>query len=80
MQQNNKSPSSCGHIASGDVADSEDWDLGQRGWLYLNATQEPWKKDFQNVRLPLRKSWTEIIYSLIPNLSGKESIMGSFHG
>ncbi|MGG5311910.1 S-formylglutathione hydrolase [Enterococcus sp. DIV2381] len=30
----------------GDAADSEDWDLGQGAGFYLNATQEPWKKDF----------------------------------
>ena len=63
----------------GDVADSEDWDLGQGAGFYLNATQEPWKKDFQMYDY-LTKELTEIIYSLIPNLSGKESIMGHSMG
>lgn len=63
----------------GAVADSEDWDLGQGAGFYLNATQEPWKKDFQMYDY-LTKELTEIIYSLIPNLSGKESIMGHSMG
>lgn len=63
----------------GDVADSEDWDLGQGAGFYLNATQEPWKKDFRMYDY-LTKELTEIIYSLIPNLSGKESIMGHSMG
>ncbi|MHA7118680.1 S-formylglutathione hydrolase [Aerococcus urinaeequi] len=63
----------------GELADSEDWDLGQGAGFYLNATQEPWKQNFQMYDY-LTKELPAIVYSLIPNFSGKESIMGHSMG
>lgn len=63
----------------GDAADSEDWDLGQGASFYLNATQLPWQNHFQMYDY-LTLELPEIIYELIPNFSGKESIMGHSMG
>ncbi|EUJ48850.1 S-formylglutathione hydrolase [Listeria fleischmannii] len=63
----------------GDTADSEDWDLGQGASFYLNATQDPWKENFQMYDY-LTKELPELVYPLIPNFSGKESIMGHSMG
>lgn len=61
------------------AADSPDWDLGQGASFYINATQEPWKKNFQMYDY-LTKELPEIVHSLIPNFSGEESIMGHSMG
>ncbi|MGM0213084.1 S-formylglutathione hydrolase [Enterococcus sp. AZ109] len=63
----------------GETADSEDWDLGQGAGFYLNATQDPWKENFQMYDY-LIKELPEIVYPLLPNFSGKESIMGHSMG
>lgn len=63
----------------GNIADSDDWDLGQGASFYINATLEPWKENFQMYDY-LTKELPEIVYTLIPNFSGKESIMGHSMG
>lgn len=62
-----------------DVADDENWDLGQGGGFYLNATQEPWAKNYRMYDY-LTKELPQLVHSLIPNFSGKESIMGHSMG
>ncbi|MFC4770640.1 S-formylglutathione hydrolase [Enterococcus hermanniensis] len=63
----------------GAVADSDDWDLGQGASFYLNATQEPWQTNYQMYDY-LTQELPAIVYSLLPNFSGKESIMGHSMG
>lgn len=63
----------------GDVADSEDWDLGQGAGFYLNATQEPWRHNYRMYDY-LTEELPSIIYALIPQFSGKESVMGHSMG
>ena len=63
----------------GDAADSEDWDLGQGAGFYLNATQAPWKEHYQMYDYVM-KELSEIVHSLVPYFSGKESIMGHSMG
>lgn len=62
-----------------DVADDENWDLGQGAGFYLNATQEPWAKNYRMYDY-LTKELPQLVYTLIPNFSGKESIMGHSMG
>ncbi|MDB6354249.1 S-formylglutathione hydrolase [Trichococcus sp. K1Tr] len=62
-----------------DVADDENWDLGQGAGFYLNATQEPWAKNYQMYDY-LTKELPQLVYTLIPNFSGKESILGHSMG
>lgn len=62
-----------------DVADDENWDLGQGAGFYLNATQEPWAKNYRMYAY-LTKELPQLVYTLIPNFSGKESIMGHSMG
>lgn len=62
-----------------DVADDEAWDLGQGAGFYLNATQEPWAKNFRMYTY-ITEELTEIAKDLVPNFSGKESIMGHSMG
>ncbi|MGM0239926.1 S-formylglutathione hydrolase [Enterococcus sp. AZ103] len=59
--------------------DSPDWDLGQGASFYLNATKEPWKRHYQMYDY-LTKELPEIVYNLVPNFSGQESIMGHSMG
>ncbi|EOT28865.1 S-formylglutathione hydrolase [Enterococcus saccharolyticus] len=61
------------------VADDENWDLGQGASFYLNATQDPWKQNYQMYDY-LTQELPSIIYHLIPNFSGRESIMGHSMG
>lgn len=61
------------------VPDDEDYDLGQGAGFYLNATQEPWAKHYQMYTY-LIEELSEIVKHLIPNFSGKESIMGHSMG
>ncbi|MEF7612213.1 S-formylglutathione hydrolase [Enterococcus casseliflavus] len=63
----------------GEIADSEDWDLGQGAGFYLNATQDPWRKNYRMYDY-LTDELPKIVYTLIPNFSGKESIMGHSMG
>lgn len=62
-----------------DVADSEDWDLGQGAGFYLNATETPWQAHFHMYDY-LTKELPAIVYDLIPHFSGQESIMGHSMG
>nr|WP_319215155.1 S-formylglutathione hydrolase [uncultured Trichococcus sp.] len=62
-----------------DVADDENWDLGQGAGFYLNATQEPWAKNYRMYDY-LTKELPQLVYTLIPNFSGKESLMGHSMG
>lgn len=61
------------------VPDDESYDLGQGASFYLNATQNPWSEHYQMYTY-LTEELPEIIYSLIPNFSGKESVMGHSMG
>ncbi len=62
-----------------DVADNEEYDLGQGAGFYLNATQEPWKKHYQMYDY-ITDELSDIVKELLPNYSGKESIMGHSMG
>ncbi len=61
------------------VPDDEGWDLGKGASFYLNATQDPWAKNYQMYTY-LTEELPQIVYSLIPHFSGKESIMGHSMG
>lgn len=62
-----------------EVADSADWDLGQGAGFYLNASQEPWKKNYQMYDY-LKEELPQIVYPIVPHFSGRESIMGHSMG
>lgn len=61
------------------VADDSAWDLGQGAGFYLNATQEPWVNNYKMYDY-ITSELTDIAKDLIPNFSGKESIMGHSMG
>lgn len=61
------------------VADDEGWDLGKGAGFYLDATQEPWAKQYKMYTY-ITEELTAIASSLVPNFSGKESIMGHSMG
>ncbi|MDV6378789.1 S-formylglutathione hydrolase [Sporosarcina sp. GW1-11] len=61
------------------VADDEAWDLGKGASFYINATQEPWAKNYQMYTY-LTEELSDIASSLVPNFSGLESIMGHSMG
>lgn len=61
------------------VADDDNWDLGQGASFYLNATQKPWQTHYQMYDY-LTKELPSIVYDLVPNFSGRESIMGHSMG
>lgn len=61
------------------VPDDEAWDLGQGAGFYLNATQDPWKNNYKMYTYIVNEL-TEIASNLVPNFSGKESIMGHSMG
>lgn len=61
------------------VADDEAWDLGKGAGFYLNATQEPWTKNY-NMYTYITEELSVIASTLVPNFSGKESIMGHSMG
>ena len=63
----------------GTAADSEDWDLGQGAGFYLNATQEPWKENFQMYDY-IMIELSALVHELVPHFSGRESIMGHSMG
>ncbi|ARF14322.1 S-formylglutathione hydrolase [Sporosarcina ureae] len=62
-----------------DVANDEAFDLGQGASFYLNATVEPWAKHYQMYSY-ITQELSEIAATLVPNFSGKESIMGHSMG
>ncbi|WP_245249185.1 S-formylglutathione hydrolase [Vagococcus allomyrinae] len=61
------------------VADSQDWDLGQGAGFYLDATEEPWRENYQMASYILGEL-SQIVKSLIPDFSGKEAVMGHSMG
>ena len=61
------------------VPDDKGWDLGKGASFYLNATQDPWVENYQMYTY-LTEELPQIVYSLIPHFSGKESIMGHSMG
>lgn len=62
-----------------EVPDDENWDLGQGAGFYLNATKKPWANNFKMYDY-ITIELSEIVKDLIPNFSGKESIMGHSMG
>lgn len=62
-----------------DVADDEAYDLGKGAGFYVNATQSPWAKNY-NMYTYITDELSEIASTLVPNFSGKESIMGHSMG
>ncbi|KGL42461.1 MULTISPECIES: S-formylglutathione hydrolase [Listeria] len=61
-----------------DVADDADWDLGQGAGFYLNATQEPWARNFRMYDYIVTEL-TGIVREAF-GLTGAESIMGHSMG
>lgn len=61
------------------VADDEAWDLGQGAGFYLDATREPWAKNYKMYTY-ITEELTNIASTLVPNFSGEESIMGHSMG
>lgn len=61
------------------VPDDESWDLGQGAGFYLNATQDPWKEQYQMYTY-IVEELTALASPLVPYFSGKESIMGHSMG
>ena len=61
------------------VADDEAWDLGQGASFYLNATQNPWAKNYKMYTY-ITDELSGIASTLVPHFSGKESIMGHSMG
>ncbi|MGL4454177.1 MAG: S-formylglutathione hydrolase [Sarcina sp.] len=61
------------------VADDEMWDLGQGAGFYLDATQKPWSDNFKMYTY-ITEELSKIAKDLVPNFSGKESIMGHSMG
>lgn len=61
-----------------DIADSEDYDLGQGAGFYLNATQEPWVKHYKMYDY-ITKELTAIAREQF-KLTGKEFISGHSMG
>lgn len=61
------------------VPDDEGWDLGKGASFYLNATEGPWVNNYQ-MHTYLTEELPQLVYSLIPHFSGKESIMGHSMG
>lgn len=61
------------------VADSDAWDLGTGASFYVNASQAPWAEHYQMYSY-LTEELPQIVYDLLDNFSGKESIMGHSMG
>lgn len=61
------------------VADDEGWDLGKGAGFYVDATQEPWAKNF-NMYTYIVEELSAIAATLVPHFSGKQSIMGHSMG
>lgn len=61
------------------IPDDKAWDLGQGAGFYLDATKEPWSKNYKMYSY-ITEELTDIARDLIPNFSGKESIMGHSMG
>ncbi|MGL4740714.1 MAG: S-formylglutathione hydrolase [Sarcina sp.] len=63
----------------GHIPDNENWDLGQGAGFYLDALNSPWDKNYRMYTYILEEL-SNIVFSLIPNFSKKESIMGHSMG
>ncbi|WP_438319227.1 S-formylglutathione hydrolase [Sporosarcina sp. FA9] len=61
------------------VANDDAYDLGQGAGFYVNATQDPWAKSY-NMYTYITDELSGIASTLVPNFSGKESIMGHSMG
>ncbi|WP_080145495.1 S-formylglutathione hydrolase [Marinilactibacillus piezotolerans] len=61
------------------VPDDESYDLGQGASFYLNAVKTPWSEHYQMYTY-LTEELPSIVHELIPDFSGKESIMGHSMG
>ncbi|MGL5647106.1 MAG: S-formylglutathione hydrolase [Clostridium sp.] len=61
------------------IPDDENYDLGQGAGFYINATKEPFKENYKMYTY-ITEELREYILKLIPNFSGKESIMGHSMG
>ncbi|AXI00644.1 S-formylglutathione hydrolase [Sporosarcina sp. PTS2304] len=62
-----------------DVADDDAFDLGQGAGFYVNATEQPWATHYQMYSY-ITEELHAIATDLVPNFSGKESIMGHSMG
>ena len=63
----------------GDAANDKGYDLGQGAGFYVNATMSPWESHYQMYDY-ITKELTTVAHDLVPNFSGKESIMGHSMG
>ncbi|ARK32538.1 S-formylglutathione hydrolase [Halalkalibacter krulwichiae] len=61
------------------VADHDGWDLGKGAGFYLNATQDPWAKNY-HMYTYIVDELSAIASTLVPYFSGEESIMGHSMG
>lgn len=61
------------------VPDDKNYHLGQGAGFYLNATKEPWAKHY-HMYTYIVEELSALVPALIPNFSGKESIMGHSMG
>lgn len=61
------------------VADDEGWDLGQGAGFYLDATAEPWAKNYRMYTYIIEEL-SVLAKALVPHFSGRESIMGHSMG
>ncbi len=61
------------------VADDEGWDLGQGAGFYLDATEDPWANNYHMYSY-IVEELSELAKTLVPNFSGRESIMGHSMG
>lgn len=62
-----------------DVPNDDAYDLGQGAGFFVNATQEPWAKNY-NMYSYITEDLSSVASTLVPNFSGKESIMGHSMG
>lgn len=57
------------------AGDSESWDFGVGAGFYVDATQDPWKKNYKMYSY-VTSELIQIIGENFPILEGKQSIMG----
>lgn len=62
-----------------EIADDENYDLGQGAGFYLNATAKPWAEHFQMYDY-ITEELSAVVKDLMPNFTGVESIMGHSMG
>jgi len=63
----------------GDAPNDAGYDLGQGAGFYVNATEEPWAKQYRMYDY-ITKELSALVHGLIPNWNGKESITGHSMG